>query len=166
MTGHDNGLITIALAESDDVERERRRKGMGEPYRTLLGHFRHEIGHHYWDLLVRDEGRLEACRAVFGDDEQDYGAALQRHYAEGPPADWQEEVRFSLRDDPPLGGLRRNLGALPPHRRYDGDGGCFRRAVGPNSTIPGLLKANLEDTETGRATSTTSSVSGWRSPLP
>ena len=62
---------------------------MGEPYRTLLGHFRHEVGHYYWDLLVRDGGRLEACRAVFGDDREDYGEALKRHYAEGAPADWQ-----------------------------------------------------------------------------
>src|SRR5215207_4522163 len=63
MTGHDNGLITIALAEADDAERERRRTAMGEPYRTLLGHFRHEVGHYYWDRLVRDEGRLDQCRA-------------------------------------------------------------------------------------------------------
>ena len=90
MTGHDNGLITIALDEADDAERELRRKNMGEPYRTLLGHFRHEVGHYFWDKLVRDGGRLDACRAVFGDDSQDYGAALQRHYNEGAPADWQE----------------------------------------------------------------------------
>jgi hypothetical protein len=90
MTGHDNGLITIALVEADDAEREKRRIAMGEPYRTLLGHFRHEVGHHYWDLLVRDGGRLEACRAVFGDDSRDYGAALQEHYAKGAPGDWQE----------------------------------------------------------------------------
>ena len=90
MTGHDNGLITIALAEADDAEREKRRTAMGEPYRTLLGHFRHEVGHYYWDRLVRDEGRLEACRAMFGDDSQDYGQALQRHYEEGAPPDWQE----------------------------------------------------------------------------
>lgn len=90
MTGHDNGLITLALAEADDAERVRRREAMGEPYRTLLGHFRHESGHYFWDRLVRDGGRLEQCRAVFGDDSQDYGAALQRHYNEGPPADWQE----------------------------------------------------------------------------
>jgi hypothetical protein len=90
MTGHDNGVITIALVEADDAERERRRTSMGEPYRTLLGHFRHEVGHHYWDLLVRDGGRLEACRAVFGDDREDYGEALQKHYARGgPPPDWQ-----------------------------------------------------------------------------
>lgn len=90
MTGHDNGIITIALSEADDAEREARRQRMNEPYRTLLGHFRHETGHHYWDILVRDGGLLEECRAIFGDDAQDYGAALQRHYADGPPRDWQE----------------------------------------------------------------------------
>jgi len=90
LTGHDNGLITIALAEADDAERERRRLQMREPFRTLLGHFRHEVGHHYWDLLIRDEGRLEECRAVFGDERQDYGDALQAHYENGPPAGWQQ----------------------------------------------------------------------------
>ena len=90
MTGHENGVVTIALVEADDAEREKRRKQMGEPYRTLLGHFRHEIGHHYWDVLVRDAGKLDACRAVFGDDSEDYGEALKRHYAEGNPPDWQE----------------------------------------------------------------------------
>jgi hypothetical protein len=89
MTGHENGIITVALAEADDPVREARRAEMGEPYRTLLGHFRHEIGHFYWDLLVRDEGRLDACRAVFGDDREDYAEALKRHYAEGAPPDWQ-----------------------------------------------------------------------------
>jgi hypothetical protein len=90
MTGHDNGVITIALAEADHIERERRRLQMGEPYRTLLGHFRHEVGHHYWDLLVRDGQQLDACRTIFGDDTRDYGDALKQHYAEGPPANWQE----------------------------------------------------------------------------
>ena len=90
LTGHDDGLITIALVEADDVEREKRRKAMGEPYRTLIGHFRHEIGHYYWDILVRDGGKLDACRAMFGDDRKDYGEALKRHYAEGVPANWQE----------------------------------------------------------------------------
>jgi len=89
MTGHEQGIIAVALAEADDAERERRRTAMGEPYRTLLGHFRHESGHHYWDLLVRDGGKLEECRALFGDDTQDYAAALQAHYANGAPADWQ-----------------------------------------------------------------------------
>ena len=90
MTGHDDGLITIALAEADDVERERRRTAMREPYRTLLGHFRHEVGHYYWDRLVRDGGKLEACRKIFGDDRANYEQALQKHYIDGAPPDWQE----------------------------------------------------------------------------
>jgi hypothetical protein len=89
MTGHDNGLITLALAEADDALREQNRVAMHEPYRTLIGHFRHEIGHYYWDRLVRDGGQLDACRQLFGDDSQDYGLALQNHYANGAPADWQ-----------------------------------------------------------------------------
>lgn len=90
MTGHDDGLITLAVAEADDAEREARRARMGEPYRTLLGHFRHEVGHFYWDMLIRDGGRVEAFRAAFGDESQDYGQALRRHYAGGPPPNWQE----------------------------------------------------------------------------
>ena len=91
MTGHAEGLITLALAEADDAERERRRTAMGEPYRTLLGHVRHESGHFYWDLLIRrgGEARLTAFREAFGDERADYAAALARHHAEGPPADWQ-----------------------------------------------------------------------------
>jgi len=88
MTGHANGVITIALAEADAIERERRRLEMGEPYRTLLGHFRHEVGHHYWDLLVRDGGQLDACRVLFGDDREDYAEALRAHYEHGAPSDW------------------------------------------------------------------------------
>src|SRR5579864_297195 len=90
MTGHDNGLITVALEEADDVERENRRAAMHEPYRTLLGHFRHEVGHYYWDVLVRDGGQLDGCRAVFGDERLDYGQALQNYYAAVAPANWQD----------------------------------------------------------------------------
>jgi hypothetical protein len=92
MTGHNNGLITLALKEADDVTREKVRTAMGEPYRTLLGHFRHEIGHYFWDRLVAtDSDVLENFRALFGDERQDYGEALKRHYDEGAPADWQEK---------------------------------------------------------------------------
>lgn len=85
LTGHDNGLITIAIEEADDAERERRRTLMHEPYRSLLGHFRHEVGHYFWDVLIRDGGKLVPFREVFGDDTQDYGAALATHYDNGPP---------------------------------------------------------------------------------
>jgi len=90
LTGHANGVITIALAEADDAERERRRQQHHEPYRTLLGHFRHEIGHYYWDRLVRESRWLGEFRATFGDETADYGSALQKHYAAGAPEDWQE----------------------------------------------------------------------------
>jgi hypothetical protein len=89
LTGHDNGFVTIALEEADDVEREKQRTAMHEPYRTLLGHFRHEVGHYYWDRLVHDAGNLDTARAMFGDDRQDYAQALKAHYANGAPSDWQ-----------------------------------------------------------------------------
>ena len=88
LTGHADGVVTISLTEADDAEREAMRSQMGEAYRTLLGHFRHEIGHYYWDLLVRDGGALEAFRAMFGDERADYAAALDRHYHDGPPPGW------------------------------------------------------------------------------
>lgn len=90
MTGHASGLITINLAEADDAKRERTRSQMGEPYRTLLGHFRHEIAHYYWDRLIANSSCLDDFRNVFGDERIDYAAALQQHYADGPPADWPE----------------------------------------------------------------------------
>ena len=76
--------ITINIAEADDAERERRRTSLHEPYRTLAGHFRHESGHYYWDRLIGDRGAHDAFRALFGDEQPDYGAALQTYYAQGP----------------------------------------------------------------------------------
>jgi hypothetical protein len=90
MTGHEEGLIAIRAAEADDVTRELARASMNEPYRTLLGHFRHETGHFIWNKLVRDRNDLDAFRAVFGDEREDYGAALQRHYDNGPVPNWPE----------------------------------------------------------------------------
>jgi len=91
MTGHANGVITLNVAEADDGERTQRRVALGEPYRTLLGHLRHESGHYYWDVLILRGGQLEAFRQVFGDEQQDYAQALQAYYANGPRADWSDE---------------------------------------------------------------------------
>lgn len=88
LTGHDDGVITLNLAEGDATERTRRREVLGETYRTPIGHFRHEIGHFYWDILVRDAGRQPQFRAVFGDERADYAAALEAHYRSGSPPDW------------------------------------------------------------------------------
>jgi hypothetical protein len=89
-TGHADGLITLNVAEADAAYRENMRDKLGEAYRTVLGHLRHEIGHYYWDRLVRDGGRVEPYRALFGDESASYEAAIQRHYGEGPPADWAD----------------------------------------------------------------------------
>jgi hypothetical protein len=89
LTGHDDGVITIALREANAAERERARLDLGEPYRTAIGHFRHEIGHYFWDQLVRDSDRIGEFRALFGDESRDYNAALAAYYRTGAPADWQ-----------------------------------------------------------------------------
>jgi hypothetical protein len=89
LTGHLRGTITLNVAEADDDERARRRIALGEPYRTLIGHLRHESGHFYWDQLVRDGGRLDDFRRMFGDERTDYAAALDSHYAKGGAlGDW------------------------------------------------------------------------------
>lgn len=89
-TGHCEGVITLNIAEADDAERVRRRMALHEPYRTLLGHLRHESGHYYWDRLVLDGGRIDAFREMFGDERADYGKALDAYYAAGgAPANWQ-----------------------------------------------------------------------------
>ena len=86
--GHANGLITIDLAESSAAHREQVREKLGEPYRTMLGHFRHEVGHYYEWQLVKGELRTR-YRELFGDESADYQGEIDRHYAEGPPAGWE-----------------------------------------------------------------------------
>ncbi len=88
VTGHAAGVVTIDVAEADEVARTVMREQMAEVYRTLLGHFRHETGHFFWERLVREGGALDDFRSRFGDERDDYQAALARHYAAGPPADW------------------------------------------------------------------------------
>lgn len=87
-TGHEEGLITLDLEEADDAHREAARQRLNEPYRTLLGHFRHEVGHYYWARLVQGTEWMAGFRQLFGDETQDYAQSLQRHYAHGPPDDW------------------------------------------------------------------------------
>ena len=88
LTGHDNGLITLNISEADDIHREKAKQSMHEPYRTLLGHFRHEIGHYYWDRLIDGTENIAGFRDLFGDDRIDYEEALKKHYREHAPADW------------------------------------------------------------------------------
>lgn len=88
LTGHANGVITLNIEEANDSIREKIRHNLHEPYRTLLGHFRHEIGHYYWDRLILGTPWHEKFRELFGDEREDYSAALKRNYDQGPPADW------------------------------------------------------------------------------
>ena len=90
MTGHDKGVITINLAEADEAQRVRNKQDLGERYRTLLGHFRHEIGHYYWDVLIKESPSLGKYRQLFGDESRDYSAALEAYYKNGAPADWNQ----------------------------------------------------------------------------
>ncbi len=102
LTGHANGVITINIAEADDAERERRRKSLHEPYRTLAGHVRHEVGHYYWDRLITNREPLERCRAAFGDERRDYADALTSYYASGPPPDWPDRFISAYASAHPL----------------------------------------------------------------
>lgn len=90
LTGHSDGLITLNLSEADAAEREKMRLAVKERYRTLLGHFRHEIGHYYWDRLVRDADRVQGFRELFGDESADYTEALRRHYSTPPEPNYAE----------------------------------------------------------------------------
>lgn len=90
LTGHAQGVITINIAEADPVVRARMRNEMAEPYRTVLGHFRHESGHYYWDRLVWNSPQLQPWRTLFGDERSDYTRALENHYQQGPDADWKQ----------------------------------------------------------------------------
>ena len=121
LTGHQGGTITLNVAEADDDERARRRIALGEPYRTLIGHLRHESGHFYWDQLVQGGARLEEFRRVFGDERADYAAALQAHYARGMWGRGLSGMSAPM-PLPTLGRLGRNLGPLPAHGGFAGDG--------------------------------------------
>jgi hypothetical protein len=89
VTGHEDGIVTVDLAEADNAHRERVRQELGEAYRTVLGHFRHEVGHYYWTVLVEGTNALDGFRTVFGDERADYGEAMSSHYGGGPPVGWE-----------------------------------------------------------------------------
>jgi hypothetical protein len=91
ITGHENGAITLNIEEADDTIRIKHQHDLGERYRTLLGHFRHEIAHYYWDILIKDNpAGLKKCREVFGDDQKDYTQSLEAYYKTGAPVNWSD----------------------------------------------------------------------------
>ncbi len=91
LTGHADGIITVNIEEADPAARERIREELHEEYRTLLGHLRHETGHYYWDRLISGSAWLDDFRQLFGDEQQDYAAALKRNYEQGPAPGWDQQ---------------------------------------------------------------------------
>ena len=91
VTGHSNGIITLDIAEADDSVRAKNRQMLNEPYRTLLGHFRHEIGHYLWNAFFFDPEARRNFRAYFGDESVDYEMSLEAHYQSvDKPDNWRQ----------------------------------------------------------------------------
>jgi hypothetical protein len=88
--GHEEGRLTMNVVEADDAHREAMRKRLNEPYRTMLGHLRHEIGHYYWYRLIEDTPLVERSRQLFGDERADYASALAAHYQRTGADAWQD----------------------------------------------------------------------------
>lgn len=99
-TGHARGLITLNLAEADDLHREKTRQQLGEYYRTIIGHFRHESGHYYFDLLVQGKAWEPEFRSLFGDPDRDYQQALRDYYADGGGQWWADYISAYARSHP------------------------------------------------------------------
>jgi len=87
--GHSNGVVTIDPVETLDDYREALRIRLGVPYRTMLGHFHHEVGHYYQWVLIEQTGWIDECRELFADERASYSDALDRHYREGTPQGWE-----------------------------------------------------------------------------
>ncbi|MDT5056543.1 MAG: hypothetical protein QOF66_4909 [Mycobacterium sp.] len=150
--GHANGVIAIDLVESLDAYRESLRVRLGEPYRTMLGHFRQEVGHYYQSVLVENgtgaERYLTACRELFGNEPAGYAGALDHHYKFGAPAGWRG-LHLGVRNHASLGGLRRMFCPLSAHHRHHRDQprdrhGAARRPIAvlrtPRCRPPRLLR--------------------------
>jgi len=86
-TGHLNGVITINVAEADELYRMQMRQMLGELHRTVLGHFRHESGHYYFNFLINAKN-MEAFRDRFGDESTNYSLALDTYYSNSRGPDW------------------------------------------------------------------------------
>jgi hypothetical protein len=85
ITGHFEGVVTLDLAETDDRHRDELRIRLDEPFRTVIGHLRHEIGHHYWTVLVGDGDCVTVFRRLFGDERVDYREAVEAYYSQDRP---------------------------------------------------------------------------------
>ena len=156
-SGFGSGVITLNVLEADDVARATMQNEMLEPYRTLLGHFRHESGHYYWSLISEDAEISQAFAEIFGDLSQDYAGTLERYYENGPPGDWQDGYISAYATAHPLedwaetwGHYLHMLDALDTahaHQLLEEDGG----AMGMDERIAAWQKASVMLNEMNRS---------------
>ena len=183
ITGHADGVVTIDLAEGNDAKLEAMRLQMGEAYRTMLGHLRHETGHYYWQVLVqaavpetgwvreagsrrpweRGEDSLATFRELFGDERADYSEALEKHYDEGPPADWRQCARQRVRRPPTRGrtGPRPSRTTCTSPTRSRPRPPTASSSRGPGSSTPGAAPAHPARRRAERAADGESLIAHW-----
>jgi len=140
--GHAQGVVTISVAEADPVLSTTRRQALQEPYRTMIGHLRHEISHMLWWRLSLREDFLDAFRVTFGDERADYPAALQRHYNDGPPTDWKQRF-LSIITDPNLTFIFITLGMYGLIYELANPGALVPGTVGVISIVLAMLAMNI-----------------------
>ena len=140
-TGHDHGHITINLIESNDAIREKLRLDLNETHRTLIGHFRHEIGHYYWELLIQGFHEHN-CAQVFGNHCLDYSEALERYYQEGAPSGWQQHYISAYASMHPWEDFAEMFAFyLDIISVLDTAGNMDMRRSSHDGTLPGMLQA-------------------------
>ncbi|GGG61010.1 hypothetical protein GCM10011415_03810 [Salipiger pallidus] len=93
--GHANGTITINVSEASEAEIVKRQEQLSELYRSMLGHMRHETAHFLFVRLSDSPEFLDQFRTVFGDERADYGKALERHYDDPEPADYDHITSYA-----------------------------------------------------------------------
>jgi hypothetical protein len=152
VTGHADGVVTLDLAETDDAHREQTRMEMGEPYRTTLGHFRHEIGHAYFPLLTAPSDALALARGAFGDEREDYQAALDRHYRQGPPPDWTQNYVSSYATMHPAEDWAETFAHVLHIRDTVQTAAAYGLKVEPPPDLPGALSSEPSERPAGLRT--------------
>ena len=65
----------------------------------MLGHFRHEAGHYFYNHLVQAVGEFAD---TFGDPADGYQSALEDYYARGPAAGWEYNYVSAYASSHPL----------------------------------------------------------------
>lgn len=89
-TGHAAGKVTINIREADDAIREQLRQQFQEAHRTLIGHFHHEVGHYYWEVLVLGKRERDFIKLFRDHNAVPYADAMSAYYQNGPCENWNQ----------------------------------------------------------------------------